>query len=454
MQSSRTLALIALVAALLVPAAARADQTWLVVSDIHLNPYDAYRRPSPPGSDSNLALLESSLAAMKRAVPEPAMVVLPGDFLAHYFPRLVNLNAAGSSQSGEALKAVQIVATRFGRTFPHARFAVVLGNNDSACGDYRSDVDGPFMQGFARAWAPLVNRGGAATQFAQTFPSGGYYTEALPIRGLRLIGLNSTVFSKEFFGDCRGGHADQATGELAWLNATLASTPPGIHNVVLLHVPPGYDTFVTETARGAVAWPYYFGAANAGLLDAISQNATHVAFVLAGHTHHFDFRIVPSKPPVPMIVFGAVSPVYRNNPNFATIQVTPEGNVRDLTLYAFDETTLTWLPGRNFNEAWKPDPPELGAASLEGIHARLHGSPQMRTAWEGQTAAWAARNPRLLWAAGWPVAWCAQTNLDAAFAACAKTGDPMAWVRLGLAVTPAVLLAIVLVIVIRRRIRL
>ena len=83
-RSFRIFALIALAVALLAPVCARADQTWLIVSDIHLNPYDALQRPSPPGSDSNLALFESTLAEMKRSVPSPAVVLIPGDFLAHF----------------------------------------------------------------------------------------------------------------------------------------------------------------------------------------------------------------------------------------------------------------------------------------------------------------------------------------------------------------------------------
>ena len=113
MAYSRIVALIGLVAALLVPAASRADQTWLVVSDIHLNPYDALQRPSWPGGDSNIALFESSLAAMKRAVPEPAVVLLPGDFLAHHFARLVNEHAAGSATAGAALETMRGIAKRF-----------------------------------------------------------------------------------------------------------------------------------------------------------------------------------------------------------------------------------------------------------------------------------------------------------------------------------------------------
>jgi hypothetical protein len=454
--ASRVVALIALALALLVPAAARAGQTWLIVSDIHLDPFDTGSRPSRAGNDANLALFESMLAEMKRSVPDPAVVLIPGDLLAHRFAALVNQHDAGSATAGVALQTMRHIAARFAQTYPKARFAMVLGNNDDPCGDYKSSVGGPYMEALAQVWAPLVDRGGAAPGFERSFASGGYYTAALPLAGFRLIALNTTYFSKEYLGDCNGPQPAAAPRELAWLNSTLASTQAGTHDVLLMHIPPGYDAFATEAARGIVAWPYYGDDSDAGLLEAMVANGDRLAFAIAGHSHRFDFRLVPASHPVPIFVFGALSPIYGNNPNFTTIDVTPNGRVHDLSFYVYDEKDGNWQPARSFDAAWKLESPDIDAAGLAALHQGLGDVPAMRVPWDEQSSAWGAnsRNVRILWADGWRMAWCAQSDLGPTYAACAHTGDPQAWLRLAIWVFPIVALVAVLVIVIRRRLSL
>src|SRR5215469_9268384 len=107
-------------------------QTWLVVSDVHLDPFDRRPRPSLFGSDTNLALFRSALDEMKRRVPNPDLVVMPGDFLAHDFAG--RTRGAGGDTASAAIATMRFVAGAFGHAFPHARFAVTLGNNDAPCG--------------------------------------------------------------------------------------------------------------------------------------------------------------------------------------------------------------------------------------------------------------------------------------------------------------------------------
>src|SRR5579872_818973 len=121
----------------LLPAAARADQRWLVVSDIHLNPYDTSPQPAPYHVDSNWALLRSALDRMHAVDPNPAVIVIAGDFLAHQWGDKVR--AAGfASASDQAEKTMRRIAGAFGAKFPKAQFLVTLGNNDDPCGDYRT----------------------------------------------------------------------------------------------------------------------------------------------------------------------------------------------------------------------------------------------------------------------------------------------------------------------------
>lgn len=70
-------------------ASARGGEAWLVLNDIYLDPFDRSLKPSYYSSDSNLALFESAVRKMKHAAPNPAVVLLGGDFLEHNFARHV-----------------------------------------------------------------------------------------------------------------------------------------------------------------------------------------------------------------------------------------------------------------------------------------------------------------------------------------------------------------------------
>ena len=196
------------------------------------------------------------------------------------------MNDAGSAPSGAGLQVMRTIERGFAQTYPKAQFAIVLGNNDDPCGDYRSPIDGSYLQELVKIWAPLVNRNGTAPGFAASFVHGGYYAASLPVRGMRLIALNSVYFSREYLGDCKGRRPEAAPRELAWLRSTLASTPSGSKNVLLMHIPPGYDAFVTETARGVVAWPYYGFGSSAGFLD--DCRATRIALRSASPATRID----------------------------------------------------------------------------------------------------------------------------------------------------------------------
>ncbi|MGC1380385.1 MAG: hypothetical protein WA814_05105, partial [Candidatus Baltobacteraceae bacterium] len=136
-------------------------QTWLAASDIHLDAFDRSPAPSRYGRDAGPALFDSALAEMRSAVPNPAVVVIAGDFLVH--------DLAGHARRRGTLPADRVaietmrrIAAAFGRAYPKAQFAIALGNNDAACGDYRSSDASPYLAAVARIWAPLVERRGAA----------------------------------------------------------------------------------------------------------------------------------------------------------------------------------------------------------------------------------------------------------------------------------------------------
>jgi Calcineurin-like phosphoesterase len=392
-------------------------QIWLAASDIHLDPFDRSARPSAFGSDSNAALFSSAVAQMKRAEPDPAVVLLPGDFLEHHFGERVRESGAPETSDQAGILTMQQIASALGRAFPTAQFAVALGNNDAPCGDYRSADGSTYLTDVARIWAPLVNRHNAAPDFAVTFARDGHYTLNLPVPRLRLVVVNSLLFSEQYRGSCSGAQGD-ATKELTWLKGTLRGTPAGTRNVVMMHIPPGFDPFSTQYVGAVFAWPFLRAPYNQALANALATGADRVAYAIAGHAHRFDFRLAGN---VPIVVLGALSPVLDNNPAFYALHISGDGSLRDIDVHVFDEPLQKWMPARSFDATWGIA--QVNAASLGRLHVRLSADPDMRRAWGAQAIGWPSTNVARsgTWGSGWwRVEWCAQTSLGSDYASCAN----------------------------------
>jgi sphingomyelin phosphodiesterase acid-like 3 len=428
-------------------AGAPSTAIWLGVSDIHLDIFDRSSRPSSYGFDTNLALFDSAVAQMKRTVPNPGAVLISGDFLMHAFRKHVGGGPGAADEAG--IESMRRIATKFGQSFPKSQFAIALGNNDIPCGDYRSAAGSRYLARVAGVWKPLVDRGGASPDFAASFLRGGYYTATLPLPRLRLIVLNTVPFSSEFRGNCPAG-SDPAPAELAWLRSILRDTPPGTRNIVLMHIPPGFDALATDSTYGFIAWPFWRTPYDTQLLDALESSPASVIYVIAGHTHRFDFRLAGG---VPIVGLGAVSPIFNNNPTYYALRLARDGSLRDIDLDAFDEVRQTWLPARSFDRAWgvrRVDRPQLAR-----LHARIAASPTARALWNRQASGWSSSvdDSSEVWGDQWRLAWCAQEVSASDFALCAG----IEWrVRILPALVFLVLdaaISLVLVLALQRRLR-
>src|SRR4051794_38361533 len=182
---------------------------FLLISDLHFDPFSAAAlfprlaaepadrggatlhgsRPAginPRGTDSNDALLQSSLDDARARCPRPAFVLYPGDFMAHRWHEKYDKLAGRSHLEAPVAyraftaKAVRYLPGEFRRRFTGTPVLPTLGNDDSYCGDYMVEPDGPFLAMFAAAWEPLLGPGPDAAAFRDTFARGGYYTIALP----------------------------------------------------------------------------------------------------------------------------------------------------------------------------------------------------------------------------------------------------------------------------------
>jgi len=371
------------------------------MSDVHYDPSNVDAAPARIGSDTNKALLGSMLAAARKIDPDAPVVIVSGDLLAHRFP-------AGSL----ATETMAYLAERFNKAFPRAQFVLALGNNDSACGDYETTPNDAFLRGVASAWAPLVNRNGAAPAMAKTFARYGAYVATLPRRNLRIVVVDDTFWTKKYENRC-GDAKDAPAGALADLRTLLAGAPEGTHTWIVMHVPPGIDATKTALALKPRVRSFLDLKLQSDLLAALEAPSAGVTALITGHAHRFSYRVTSADPHhgIPVLVAPAVSPIYGNGPSFLTLDVAVDGSIADVTEYSFvdaawrREGALSTFGMRSFNV------PEL----LE-MQKGLRSDARLRERFLTMYAGGGLAEPRFT---GWEPYWCAAEFIAVdAFKAC------------------------------------
>ncbi|WP_041280457.1 metallophosphoesterase [Desulfosudis oleivorans] len=355
-------------------------------SDIHFDPFfdpaivpELNRRPekewpsilagSPlqgrlpkAGEQTGLALLESTLQAMRARLARPEFIICSGDFLAHGFnEKYAAITGEKNPAACSAFidKTLSFLVSRFTFYFPDAPVLFSLGNTDSYEGDYRATAHSPFF----KASAPLLGQAFLKTgqdekTFAATYRQGGYFeTRLLGRKNLRVFSLNTTFFSRKTSKAGPGPAAEQ----LAWLEDRIDHAARRKEKVwVLMHIPPGisvYSTLQKNPGRAVPKKPVLL--LNQTYLAPLKQILTRypdtVAALFAGHIHRNDFRLLRTDagPPAVVLVTAAVSPVFDNNPVFRVVTVDPAG----FTIAGMEEWFLDLLTGKwQRGAAWGPRP--------------------------------------------------------------------------------------------------
>ncbi len=367
---------------------------------------------------------------MRRANPHPAVVVVAGDLLAHHFPNLARAKRTLPEAASE--QTMRRIAQSLEQAFPRAQFLVTLGNNDDPCGDYRTAPGTPYLAALARIWEPLVDRDGAASDFAQGFAHDGAYTANLPVRGLRAVVLDDVYLSTGYH-PCGRVADDPAREQLEYLSHAIAGLPRGTRALLLAHIPPGVDAVSTLFAHRFLVIPFLRAGDESALRSILQDEHGHIAFALLGHVHRNDFRLFGG---VPMLIAPSISPIYNNNPAFLLLSVAPDGTLDDYTLYADDLPAGAWTRLFDFGEYGVGR--RFDARTLVAAHARIGRNEALQQAWIAALAGGAARAE--VNGATWRTPWCAQLLDGSAFTRCAG-------LRARVLVLPAiaVLLAIVIV---------
>jgi hypothetical protein len=391
--------------AVAVPSAGAANGAapWLVASDVHFTPFlgagkpllgrlqrapvarwpkllaHTGRAPSPYGKDTNAALLESSLRAMREADPSPPVVLLAGDLLGHEFRETYEKLAPHPSGRRYRVfvdKTIEYLAARFGATFPRAQFVLTLGNNDSYCGDYRATPDSPFLLRTARAWQPLVNRYDRAPGFVSSFRRLGSYVARLPRPRLDVVSVDDVFWSAGYENACGSPAEHPGAAQARWLGAAMRRLPAGDRALLITHIPPGIDAYATLEGSGPPV-PLLTGQGQAALLGAL--RGPDVPALVLGHLHMSTYRIGSG---TPMLGVPSISPIFGNNPAFLTARVGREGEIVDFTAHALDlgRSGAGWRREYDFRDAYGL--PAFDLASLIRLQARLADDRAMRRAYE------------------------------------------------------------------------
>jgi sphingomyelin phosphodiesterase acid-like 3 len=417
--------------------ASAAPQRWVLVSDVHFTPFlgassgqiaqlqaAPVRRwrsilarqgttPSPPSSDSNAALLEASLRAMRRAAPHPPVVVLTGDLLAHDFQKAYTAampDAGPRDYEAFVDKTVAYLALRFGATYPRAQYVLTLGNNDSSCGDYEATPDSPFLLHAARAWAPLVNRHGRAPGFVASFRHLGSYTAKLPVRGLHAVSVDDVFWSADYDDACGAPGQDPALGQANWLTRATQALPRGHRAWLTTHIPPGIDVYATLSGSGAPVSLLSAGG-QAAMLQALDTG--RVSELVFGHLHMNTYRLGHG---TPMLGVPSISPIFGNDPAFLVATVGRRGIIDDYTAYALDLARPGATFAREYDFGDTYGLPAFDLASLQRLGPLLAADARLRSAYEH---AYVSGGQYAISERQYPAYACGTTALDAAaFAAC------------------------------------
>lgn len=359
--------------------------TFLLFSDVHFDPFadpalvktlaatdasgwkaifDSSERkaPSAYGSDTNYALLESSLDSMATTANGVDLIIFPGDVLAHGFEeKFVDLTGDTSQAGLESFvqKTVTFFANEVDTRFPDATVLTAIGNNDSVLGDYQSSPGDPYLSltGSILGEA-FFNNDADRTAFTTGYCSGGYYAvEPEGANGVKYIVLND-IFGSPYSEATAAGQA-----ELVWFASELAESEQNGQNVwVVGHIPVGADSYSVAENINTKGLEYK-GLLTDSFNDAYtSLEASYASVIkanLAGHTHRDDYRLISpdsfTQPSVLMDISNSISPIDANNPGYAVYTYDSDtGSLLDKTSYSLNlsQAGAAWSKEYNYRATY------------------------------------------------------------------------------------------------------
>jgi hypothetical protein len=264
--------------------------------------------------DANYGVLQSALFNMKKRLPDPAFILIAGDFIWH---------GATPADSLLKKKCILFIAGLFKEYFPNALIIPAMGNNDTYGQDYALQ-DPKFLNDFATAWEP--NLPGPS---ADSLRAKGYYTAETG--NLRMVVINSAPLNSG------SSYQPQADAMLNWLDNNLANAN-GKNIWILMHIPPGINAFNMKN--------FWNAAYSDAFVHTIVKHAASVKLIIGSHIHLNDFKVVydHSRSPKPVALMRIVPSIcsnHGNNPSFEVAEFnTTTGNIVNETNWYLNLATI------------------------------------------------------------------------------------------------------------------
>lgn len=358
------------------------NPSFLFLSDIHLNTASQY---TDYGSDTGLELWQNFLQKADSVLGSPAspqFIVYTGDLPAHY--QCYSTCYLAPDQRGQHNQNLQTILTGLrDLATKHGKPLFYLpGNNDGLAGDYYSFADSlqqtPFVlvpENNNPYPALNITKGNSKPPCIVSNPQSklGYYA-ARPVAGLRLLCLNTVMYSHKFAPV--DGTTKLADGNLQmkWLANQLAQAQKlGEKVYIAMHIPPGTDAYSEELMWADTANETNTHWLNQFLALTEKYQAT-ISGILYGHTHMDEVRRLynraGNKITAVAISCPGVTPQHDNNPGFKTVEYDRASKqLLNFTTYYTTPMASVWGANYyNFRDTYKARPNTTIFQSLSAMH--------------------------------------------------------------------------------------
>ncbi|KAM6428755.1 acid sphingomyelinase-like phosphodiesterase 3b [Liasis olivaceus] len=260
------------------------------ISDLHLDPQ--YQKSSDPlkvcpsagtqpvisaGTwgdylcDAPWILINSSVYAMKKILPDPDFILWTGDDTPH-----VPDEKLGDET---VLEIIEKLTNLIRDVFPDTQVYPAMGNHDFHPKNQLPAEENRIYNITAELWRPWLGE-----PSIQTFRTGAFYSQLLPSPGpaRRIIVLNTNLYYEN---NNRSIGLEDPGGQFQWLQTLLTKASETGEKVYIIgHVPPGFF----EKKRGK---PWFRKPFNQKYTEIIQKHHAVIAAQFFGHHHTDSFRM-------------------------------------------------------------------------------------------------------------------------------------------------------------------
>lgn len=349
------------------------------------------------GVDTPDTLFRSSLRAMRARQPDAKFMLVSGDLVAHAFScryRALFPYATRAEYQSFVEKTIRYVVGQLRASFPRMPIYVALGNNDSACGDYRLDPSNNFLANTAHIVAtglPASDRAAAIQNFSQN----GSYSVLMvsPMKNTRLIVLDDLFLSKGYRSCAGERDSAPADAQISWLRDQLEDARQAGQKVWIMgHIPTGIDPYATARRLGAMCGhlhPVLF-LSSTKLADLLIEYADVVRLGIFAHTHMDEIRLLQPENTasgsaslaVVIKMVPSISPVDGNDPSFTIARINPSSaTLQDYKVVSASNHTgigTRWSVEYDFAQSFHQQ--QFSPATVRTLIAKFAADPDANTA--------------------------------------------------------------------------